>query len=73
MIMNDMMWAAAGSGDSIGQILAALFPPVAMAAVFVFIGWTALRNTDWKKQQDHHKTQEQRSVTDVPRDPGVSP
>ena len=71
--MDDMMSAAAGSGDGLGEILAALFPPVAMAALFVFIGWTALRNTDWKKQQDHDKSQEQGRATEVPREPGASP
>ena len=73
MILTGMMWAAAGSGDGFGEILAALFPPVAMATVFLLIGWTALRNTDWKKSQDRDMTGGESKKPELPTEPGASP
>ena len=47
-----LMLAATGASGGIGEILAALFPPLTMAVVFVLIGRAVLRNTDWKKRED---------------------
>jgi hypothetical protein len=35
----------------VGEVLAALFPPVAMAVVFVLVIRLMLRSTDWKKHR----------------------
>ena len=67
-----MVLAAATSGDGIGEILAALFPPVATAIVFLLIGRAVLRNTDWKKQEGRGEAAEQRRRHNPPQEPGGS-
>jgi hypothetical protein len=34
-----------------GEILGALFPPVAVAVLFVLLIWTMLRSTDWRNKR----------------------
>ena len=72
MAPHEMLLAAAGSGDGIGEILSALFPPAAMAVVFVLICRAALRSTDWKKQEDGGETAEQARAEKHPQEPGGS-
>ena len=72
MATYEMLLAAAGSGDRIGEILAALFPPAAMAVIFVLICRAALRSTDWKKQEDGGDVVEQAHVEKHPQEPGGS-
>ncbi len=64
------MLLAAGTGEGIGDNLAALFPPVAMAVVFVLICRAALRSTDWKKHEDDGGATEQTRAEKPPREPG---
>jgi len=69
----EIVLAAAGSGGGIGEILAALFPPLAMTVVFVLIGRAALRHTDWKKQEDRDLPREQAHRQNGPQEPDASP
>ena len=72
MATHEMLLAAAGSADRIGEILAGLFPPAAMAVVFVLICRAALRSTDWKEHEDGAEAMEQSSVEKHPQEPGGS-
>ena len=72
MAPPEMLLAAAGSADRIGEILSALFPPAAMAVVFVLICRAALRSTDWKKHEDGAEGVEQSSGEKHPQEPGGS-
>lgn len=73
MATREMMLAAAGSGGGMSEILAALFPPAAMAVIFVLICRTALRNTDWKKQEDDGRGVDEQSPREKPpHEPGRS-
>jgi hypothetical protein len=68
----ELMLAAAGTSDGIGEILAALFPPLTMALVFVLILRAALRNTDWKKPEDRREGIDRARTNEHPREPDGS-
>ena len=72
MARHEMLLAAAGSGDRIGEILSALFPPAAMAVVFVLICRAAWRSTDWKNQEDGGEAVEEARPEKHPQEPGGS-
>jgi hypothetical protein len=66
---HEMLLAAAGSTERLGEILSALFPPAAMAVVFVLICRAALRSTDWKKPEDGAEPAQQSRGEKHPREP----
>ena len=72
MAAHEILLAAAGSGDRIGEILSALFPPAAMTVAFVLICRAALRSTDWKKHEDDGEAAEQGRTEKHPQEPGGS-